>query len=990
MAYSQYLFFMQETNYHLYSKFFPLGLLCLLFFLAFQNTEQNPRVYEEEQSALMQLDESQKEERLQYIKLLLEKERSREQVDSLLLRDLQEQALSLGFFEEEGNLENQALRNFYKVLQKKKGQEELQAAYQLLKAKTVRKEELLALEAQMALALDEEQAKQQHYQELDSLIGSGWLRLFQPERRWRYSYLWLCYQVYTERMERAKQRGDIEEALYASRRIAFMHRVWPEKQILAQSYKEQIALYQEQGAYEQAEELILQAQEALQEDAKSLLEIEMQRINVLLQKKEYKQAFELLTHTRTLRSFETINEKQKRQLAVLELEAALGLGQKPLAQKLRAAGDFGESLTERMLLARYHLLLGERAEAKKRYEQILYKGRASAQQQQESLLALARLAANTEEERGYLTDYFEMREQGHKRDSYGEELFVARDIAPLLALCKINRELFYQAEDAEEKEQAYQGFLLRQSQALRGLQAYLPLRNNDNAPLLKNSEIQAVYELSIEALYLQYKRESVPKLLEDALYLGECRRAWLRKDFEQKAYEEQRDSLQKFYRLGQSQLLYYRELLVTALDSAVQLLAKQRIASIEERLLGLAERLREEQQAYWRFLSLPDSLDLDTLSTVLSDSISLCYFIEGDYAGYSMSLNKGFWTWTTWALGPEYAAEVQALHGPYSGYNAERAHGLFQRLLGEHWQGDIRRLLLFPEGSLRFLSFAALHCKPDSSLLLVEQAASSQQESLDDFLRVSLKEEQIGNGEIFALAPSYSLTPSAAEDSMQYRLRKELKNTEAVYQSLAWLDDEYGGYFCKEQEANEAVFKQWAGEYGILYLALHLAQLERQSALLLSFSPRSAEDDMLYSQEIADLELRVDFLHLQSDVEGQGAGLLALCQSFRLAGVRSFLLDGQQRSDTAALRFTQDFYEQLASGQAKDKALQYAQLQALSGLSGDLRHPRFWANSIQVGSVEPINVSTRFQRIWWYLIPIFAVLLLGYWSLRGLRQRRMS
>jgi len=82
------------------------------------------------------------------------------------------------------------------------------------------------------------------------------------------------------------------------------------------------------------------------------------------------------------------------------------------------------------------------------------------------------------------------------------------------------------------------------------------------------------------------------------------------------------------------------------------------------------------------------------------------------------------------------------------------------------------------------------------------------------------------------------------------------------------------------------------------------------------------------------------------------------------------------------------FYEKLQQGLSQDVALRAAKRYHIERQPTLLAHPAFWAAPLHFGATAHQEISEPISKIWWYVLPLGAIGLVGWWGLRGLRQRR--
>lgn len=240
---------------------------------------------------------------------------------------------------------------------------------------------------------------------------------------------------------------------------------------------------------------------------------------------------------------------------------------------------------------------------------------------------------------------------------------------------------------------------------------------------------------------------------------------------------------------------------------------------------------------------------------------------------------------------------------------------------------------------------------------------------------------------LLAMASSYEKEDSVkilSRTLTQQRTRKYLIPLPAVLtevdvvQSILSQGDVY-----KKQQATEANFKQIAGNYNVLHLAMHgVLNTEHPMASALAFTEDndSIEDNFLYGYEIAQMDLNANLVVLSACETGygkfeQGEGVMSLARSFMYAGVPSAVVSLWQVNDASTAILMELFYENLNQGMTKSEALSTAKRNYLARATGISAHPAYWAAFVQIGDTTPIVVPQ--SRWYWWLGGGLLVLLLA-------------
>ncbi len=140
------------------------------------------------------------------------------------------------------------------------------------------------------------------------------------------------------------------------------------------------------------------------------------------------------------------------------------------------------------------------------------------------------------------------------------------------------------------------------------------------------------------------------------------------------------------------------------------------------------------------------------------------------------------------------------------------------------------------------------------------------------------------------------------------------------------------------------------------------------------------EDHYLNTYEIYNLETKAQMVVLSACNSGigkivKGEGSLSLARGFMYAGIPSVIMSLWPVDDQSTFKIMTTFYQNIADGKQKDKALRESKLQYLKETDPLLASPFYWAGFIPLGNREPIKKATTSYRFY-YLIPL--LILLGF------------
>ena len=279
----------------------------------------------------------------------------------------------------------------------------------------------------------------------------------------------------------------------------------------------------------------------------------------------------------------------------------------------------------------------------------------------------------------------------------------------------------------------------------------------------------------------------------------------------------------------------------------------------------------------------------------------------------------------------------------------------FQTLLAPLLQDlpPCERLILVRDGRLEYLPFALLQ-NPAGDYLIQQYALSYAPSASLYFRSEASPQEKAGY-------LGYAMTfPGGVDISQPLRNKtlSALPHARAEVEAGARI---FRGASRIDQSATEADFRSQASGHRILHLATHTLIDDRNplySRLLLQDSGDS--DGALYTYELFGMDLDADLVVLSACNTGRGQlqrgeGMMSLSRGFAYAGCPSILMTHWTVSDRQNAALMEAFFENLADGMAKDRALQAAQLAYLAEADEITGHPWYWAAPALVGDAAPLE-----------------------------------
>jgi CHAT domain-containing protein len=158
-------------------------------------------------------------------------------------------------------------------------------------------------------------------------------------------------------------------------------------------------------------------------------------------------------------------------------------------------------------------------------------------------------------------------------------------------------------------------------------------------------------------------------------------------------------------------------------------------------------------------------------------------------------------------------------------------------------------------------------------------------------------------------------------------------------------------------------------------------------AKLASVSEEKIEDNFLYTYEIYDQDLSSQLAILTACETGKptyqaGEGMISLAHAFTYAGSESILTSLWKIDEKSSARIVSLFYDNLALGMPKDKALKEAKLNYLSTSQGRELAPQYWSGLVLMGNTSPLELETGIS-LWFWIKGGLIVLFLLFFLLKN-------
>ncbi len=177
-----------------------------------------------------------------------------------------------------------------------------------------------------------------------------------------------------------------------------------------------------------------------------------------------------------------------------------------------------------------------------------------------------------------------------------------------------------------------------------------------------------------------------------------------------------------------------------------------------------------------------------------------------------------------------------------------------------------------------------------------------------------------------------------------------------------------GASFTNEK-ASKQVFSKEANEHKIIHIGTHAEsnnvnpELSRLIFAKNISDTTNINDNYLYTYEIYNQNLNSNLAILTACETGKptyqaGEGMISLAHAFNYAGSESILTSLWKIDEQSSTKIISSFYNYLADGLPKDKALQKAKLDYIATAEGRTISPQYWAGLVLIGDTSPININT--------------------------------
>ena len=418
---------------------------------------------------------------------------------------------------------------------------------------------------------------------------------------------------------------------------------------------------------------------------------------------------------------------------------------------------------------------------------------------------------------------------------------------------------------------------------------------------------------------------------------------------------------------------------------------------------------------YPRYFSLKyaeNTVDVPHLQKQLSDGQALIEYFEGDstiYAFLVYDQRIRMFTIDKDATLAHFISQYMSsfdrktlIAAPEQAYwqYTGAAFGVCQRLIAPILRTlpeRIERLIIVPDGKLAHIPWDSfLRSVPGPSKrmgykdldYLFKSYAISYAHSASLMMKKPLQKPGLSTkGTILALAPSFRAPDSISSNeylALSTPLRDAMMPLEWNTEEIGQISQHFDGSFLFGPQATEQAFKNLAGHYKILHLATHALVDNNEvmmSKLVFAQEPDSAEDGLLHTHELFNMNLSADLAVLSACNTGlgklqKGEGVMSLGRAFAYAGCPSIVMSHWAVPDRSTSLLMGYFYESLSKGKDKDQAIREARHAFLNKADAIQEHPLYWAGFVLMGNTAPLDEpNTRFEASLYYWTIMLSILI---------------
>ncbi len=442
-----------------------------------------------------------------------------------------------------------------------------------------------------------------------------------------------------------------------------------------------------------------------------------------------------------------------------------------------------------------------------------------------------------------------------------------------------------------------------------------------------------------------------------------------------------------------------------------------RITDLELKKGGLIRTIREQYPEYYQLTSAEPISLKEIQQHLLSPKQLMLEYIVGNDKTLLFTISNDTITYSTIPVVydslKQAIQQVSALFRSKKGldeqfqiftadladFSVPPAYRLAEMLLSPVKEkfADIEELIIVPDDLLNYLPFEALVLDTSSvtsrydfanAEFLIEKMPVSYAASASILGFYAQRQSRDHSKTLIAFGnPLFFSRDTVSELSASRNQLMPLPHSEEEVNRIGKIlqpADIYTG-----KQATENIFLERGGDYQIIHIASHFLVNDQDpmfSRLVFSEGESGENDGFLNTYEIFGIKLNADLVTLSACNTAlgrlsKGEGLVGVSRAFLTSGVPSLVVTLWSVDDDATSQIMVNFYDYLAKGYKKNRALQLAKIDFINQTDNQHRDPFYWAPFILIGDVSPIELNARqpFLSAYWGIAILALIMLLGGW-----------
>ncbi|MFH1121426.1 MAG: CHAT domain-containing protein [Bacteroidota bacterium] len=460
--------------------------------------------------------------------------------------------------------------------------------------------------------------------------------------------------------------------------------------------------------------------------------------------------------------------------------------------------------------------------------------------------------------------------------------------------------------------------------------------------------------------------------------------------------------------LGSYQRYIYEERQKTQPNEVKLRFWETRVFELESSYDSLTRVLEKEYPDYYSLKYKEPDVSVEKIKKLLEPGRAVIEYTLTDSVLYIFVINQTSFELITQKIDSSFIKNIGVLKEATSSNDlmsvgmedylkyTNAAYSLYRNLI-EPFTGFIsdKKLIIIPDSEIGYISFDMLLDAPANAKImdfrdlpfLIRNYVISYSASATLQFSALNKDENKATRNLLAMAPSYDNLTNLKESGFTDDTGKTvyLLPIPGVEEEIKGIKKALSGNTLSGDEATEKNFKDIAGKYNILHLAMHtLVNNEKPmlSKLVFYQNKDTIEDGMLNTYELFSMNLNAGLAVLSACNTGtgklmKGEGMMNLARGFIYAGVPGIVMTLWSVEDQSSAEIVEKFYEYLEDGLSKDEALRQAKLDLISQGDPLRSHPYYWAAYVTIGDYSPMKLI---KPLW----TNFLFGLIGFLSVAGI------